>query len=205
MFTAAAIALVLAAPCLPQDPPTWIEMSSGRVATSAETVVHGRVELRPVEADAAAEEQVLQEFRWDLERAAREHSDLHGPAWLPSPLVERRIDGWLRGLSVERTVEVVDRFRQRHDHGDYESFQTHLLVRPDPERRAAALANLDRSLSTTVRRLGWWAGGSLGLWGLLAFAWMWFDRLTRGYMTGRLGSLCVGMGVAVPGIAWLFL
>ena len=161
--------------------------------------------MRPVEADAAAEERVLEEFRWDLERAARERSENHGPAWLPAALAEREIDGWLRGLSVDRTVEIVDRYREQHDHGDYTSFQTHLLVRPDADRRASALGRLDRALAHSAHRLGWFAGGSLGLWGLLAFAWMWIDRLTRGYMTGRLAALCVGMGVAAPSMGWFFL
>ena len=45
-------------------------------------------------------------------------------------------------------------------------------------------------------------GGAVAFaWATLALAVGWFDRLSRGYMTGRLRLLGVLLGVAVPAIA----
>jgi len=49
-----------------------------------------------------------------------------------------------------------------------------------------------------------WCGGTVILWAALALLCGWLDRLTRGYMSGRLRLLFSGVGLGLPAIAFVF-
>jgi hypothetical protein len=123
---------------------------------------------------------------------------------LPAPIGERCVADWLRQLDLSRTYEVLAVERARHEHGGYQSYSTRLRVRPDDAAIGRAIRSLERRIDLGSRRFAWLLGGTAGLWALLGFAYGWLDRLTRGYMPWRLRLVCVGMAVAAPGIALLF-
>lgn len=202
-------ALALAAPQGPHDAPgtdlpRWVTTGAAPEQPGA-IVVSGQVELRAGEADRAAMVRAGEELRWDLERDARAVVEQRRPLWMPDLVAERITDRWLNSLQADEMLQIVDRRRVEHDHGDYQSFQTWLLVAHDEPRIEASLDTLAHRVDGAATRLRWQGLGTLGFWGVLGLAWLWLDRLTRGYMTWRLAALFGGMAVALPGSAMLLI
>ena len=184
----------LAAPSVAQAPPPVLEPA----------IVEGRVELSPASADASARQVATAELRSEFARRGADVVAGARPFWLPGPVADLVLDRWLRRIPIEQGIDVVDRVREQRDHGGYSSYRTRLWVATDQRAVQKSLARLGRELQRSSERFVWFSGGTVAWWALCAFAFGWLDRLTRGYMPWRLGLSCVGMGVAVPGIALLF-
>ncbi|MBK8977962.1 MAG: hypothetical protein IPM29_18805 [Planctomycetes bacterium] len=197
---AAHLLMTLAAALLAQDPTDWVAAGRDPARPDA-VVVAGRVELEPGNADAAALRSAKEQLRWDLESDVDRLIAERAPVWLPGFVQRREAARWLADLDARSLVQVLDQRRLEHDHGSFRSFQTHLLVRYERDRVDAELGRLARRIDTVARRFVHRGLGAIGLTGLLGFLWLWFDRLTRGYMTWRLGLLFGGMAVLGTGIA----
>ncbi len=178
---------------LPQGP---------RPLAAAAVAVRGDTELSPADAFASARRRAEDHVRaqW-AQRAA----DALGqrPFWLPSPLAERAVQRWVAELPVREALCLVDREDRERTHEFGNSYQTTVWVAEEPsqvqrwERRLRQhLQQLER---TTVLRFG----GVAIAWVLLAVAVAWFDRLSRGYMTGTLRAVGVAAGAAVPALVFL--
>lgn len=182
------------------EPAAWVE---DRVDPRRPTAVAftGTVELTPAEAFESAREQADTGMRMQLERAAQTLASQ--PFWLPDFVANAVRERWLDRQACLYEVEVVDRSDVIRDHGFGKSFQTHLLVaNVEPSKSE------QRRLSRSMRDAGYLflakCGGTVALWFLLALAFWWVDRLSRGYMSGRLRLLAVGAGLVIPGVAFLF-
>lgn len=175
-----------------------------RRGTDEEIRVIGRVELTAPAADEAARTRLDEQLREQIVRRGEALLTQRRPFWLPESLARRALGHWVGRVDPLSTVEVVDSIRHQHDHGGYRSFRTELVVRPDPDRTERLVRGYARVLDRTAVRFGAVVGGSVVWWGLCAFLWFWFDRVSRGYMTGRLCLVFVGMGLTAPGIALLF-
>lgn len=174
------------------------------VAAPDPVPVEGRVELSPSAADASARERAVDEVRRELARRGASAVAASRPIWMPHLVAEKVVADWMRRLPAERAVEVVDAVRESHDHGGYLSYRTTLHVTTDRTAMQRMLNDLRRRIDDGGERFAWLLGGTAGLWAVLALAYGWVDRLTRGYMPWRLRVVCVGMGLAGPGIALLF-
>lgn len=172
-------------------------------AAMASTVT-GRVELTPAAARAAAIDAAVAGLRDELERRGSELAEAASPVWLPSFVTDSTLHRWLSSLELERGVEIVDGRIEDRDHGSYRSYQAHLRVRPDEGMVSKSLARLRRLVDDAGERFLGTCGATTLLWGVLAFAYLWMDRLTRGYMTWRLRGLFASIAIAVPAVAFLF-
>ncbi len=165
--------------------------------------VRGEAELSPAEAYASASQRAEDHLRTLWEHRVERAAELRRPFWLPRILVEDRVDRWLADLPTGRLVRVVDREDKERVHEFGNSYQTTLWVAEEPsmveagrERLRAVLRGLEQT--TAVRY-----GGIVAGWALLAMVLGWIDRLSRGYMTGRLRLLGLACGVSFPVIAFL--
>jgi hypothetical protein len=125
------------------------------------------------------------------------------PFWMPPVFVEQAIARFLAAPQREASVRIVDRTDRRREHEFGSSFQTTLWVRED----AVAAGKVDREVRQALTQLRWrtlaMAGGTVVFWAVLALVLSWVDRLSRGYMTGRLGVVGVLLGSAVPAVAFV--
>ena len=165
--------------------------------------VEGPIELTPVAADAAAVASALDSLRLDLERRTIDATSRSRPRWLPDAVAQAIGSSWLARQDASRLLQVEDSSRHVRDHGTFESFQTTLAVRHDQRKLDRMFTGLASELRRRGKALGLVTGGSAALWTILLLAYGWLDRLTRGYMPWRLRLACVGMGLALPGIAFL--
>lgn len=168
------------------------------LSPAAAVAVKGETELSPAEALASAELRVDEHVRdiW-RERAERTASRCR-PFWLPEMLSDGTIRRWLAGLPVERLISRVDREDRERVHEFGNSYQTTLWIAEDQrmvergeQRLRAELRKLERT--TAVK-----AGGVAASWVFLALLLAWLDRLSRGYMTGRLRTIGVLGGLLMP-------
>jgi hypothetical protein len=187
----------------PQGPTDWARDGVDPRHPGAVVVV-GMPELSPREAMASAEAEARAIRRQRLESRGAELIEDRARFWLPPFVRSRALAGWVDEQGAALPLELLDREETVRDHGFGKSFQTHLVV-GSAEPNEAALRRLARRLDREGQRFLATCGGTLGLWAVLAFAWAWFDRLSRGYMTGRLAAIAVAMGVVVPGVAFLVL
>ena len=187
----ALLSMCLANP-LPQDP----------VAALA-VAVRGDAELNPAAALASARRKVEDHVRglW-AERALRAAATGR-PFWVPEILADQAIRRWLAALPVEQLTLCVDREDKEREHEFGSSYQTTLWVAEDArlaqrsnQRLRHELRQLERS---TAAKYGGIAAGWVGLAVMLG----WIDRLSRGYMTGRLRLVGLLGVAAVPAIALL--
>lgn len=165
--------------------------------------VRGTAELTSAAAYGAAHVAAVdhQKAQW-RERADRVVSD-HRPFWMPRSLVDRAVDRWIAVQAGEHSLRVVDREDREREHEFGKSYQTTLWICEDRAQVTRGEKALRRELEQVRRRTVVLAGGTVGLWAVLAFAVSWIDRLSRGYMTGRLRALGLLIGVAVPSLAFL--
>lgn len=181
------------------DPtPDWVVDGFDRHHPQA-LVVRGTVELTPAEADAAALAAGNELIARGVDEAAAEVIATRAPRWWPSFVEQRVISRWRERVLGADFIAIVDRHREVHDHGGLgRSFRTNLLLDADETRVGAALTRLRRDIPRATRELMLRCGGVIGFWAVLALAYSWLDRLTRGYMTGRLRVLGAAFGLLVP-------
>lgn len=173
------------------------------VALAQAVAVRGDAELSPAEAFASARRKAEDYLReqW-LSRADRTCA-VERPFWVPEPLMTRTVQRWIGDLPLERSLRLVDREDRERTHEFGNSYQTTLWIAEEPrllEQSERALRHQLRQLErTTAMKYGGIAGG----WVLLGVLLGWIDRLSRGYMTGRLR--CVGAlgAIAIPAVAFL--
>ncbi len=188
---AALLSLCLANP-LPQDP-----------ATALAVAVRGDAELTPAAALASARQKVDGHVRGLWEDRARQADAATRPFWVPEALAEVAIRRWLADLPVEQLARCVDREDKERDHEFGSSYQTTLWVAEDVRVAQRSELRLRQELRQLERRTAIKYGGIAASWIGLVVLLGWVDRLSRGYMTGRLR--CVGLFglIAVPTIAFL--
>ncbi|MCB9877093.1 MAG: hypothetical protein H6835_05770 [Planctomycetes bacterium] len=181
----------------------WAAPQEPRAAQVAAVAVRGDAELTAAAAFASAQARVEDHVRsvWE-ERATRAMTDRR-PFWLPEVLADRELHRWMSDLPVDRLVQLVDREdRQRaHEFGD--SYQTTLWVAEDPRAVRRGEEQLRDKLRRLERSTAVKYGGIAAGWFVLALAVGWIDRLSRGYMTGRLHLLGLLAGASLPALAFL--
>lgn len=188
--------LLTALSCLPQDP------VRADVAVAA-VAVRGEAELSPAEAFASAQTRVEEHVRTVWRERAERTLERQRPFWLPQLLADEAVRRWLADLSPAGMVQVVDREDRQREHEFGSSWQTTLWVAEDGrqvQRHEQRLrSELKRLEKTTAVKCGGVAAGWIGLVVVLA----WLDRLSRGYMTGRLRFAGLLGAVAMPAIAFV--
>jgi hypothetical protein len=189
-------AIAGAAP-LAQDP-----RASAPVATSA-VAVRGDTELTAAAAFVSARARVDEHVRGLWQDRAATAVATRRPFWLPQPLADQAVRRWLGNLSTEQMVRTVDREDRQREHEFGTSYQTTLWVAEDPR----AVQRSEQSLRSTLQRLERTTvvkyGGIAVGWTALVVVLGWLDRLSRGYMTGRLRLVGVLGGLAVPTVLFL--
>lgn len=190
---ACALGLAVASPePLVQDP-----MALAAVA------VRGDTELSPAAAYASARHHVADHVRTVWRERAEAAVARQRPFWLPELLADAAVQRWLAGLPTEQLVRTVDREDREREHEFGTSIQTTLWVAEEPQ----AVARNERALQSLLVRL---ERRTAGKFGLTALAWValfvmvgWVDRLSRGYMTGRLTLAGLLAAVATPAVLFL--
>jgi hypothetical protein len=165
--------------------------------------VRGDAELDPATAFASAKRRAEDHVRgmWS-ERAERAFTGQR-PFWLPELLAQETMRRWLADLPVDQMVRLVDREDRERTHEFGNSYQTTLWVAEDPRGVQQGERQLRRELRDLEKVTAIKYGGVVGSWVLLAMLVAWIDRLSRGYMTGRLRLLGLLCGLAVPAVAFL--
>lgn len=167
-------------------------------------VVRGDAELTPAAALASARRKAEESFRQAWTERAERLAATGRPFWLPAVFTRQVTDRWLASLPAERALKIVDREDKRREHEFGASWQTTLWVVEDPRAIEAG----ERLLRHELRRCETLTLGKSGItvafWAVLGFSLSWLDRLSRGYMTGRLRLLGLLLGSAVPALLFLF-
>jgi len=165
--------------------------------------VSGEAELSAAEAYAsasrAAEDHLRRRWQHRVDRAVAERR----PFWLPAILVEDRVQRWLLDLPMSRLTRIVDRHDKERIHEFGNSYQTTLWVAEEPRFVETGAARLRDELRRLERATAIRYGCIVAGWAILALVIGWIDRLSRGYMTGRLRLLGLTCGVVFPVIAFL--
>lgn len=182
--------------------PSWVETGMDREQPTA-TVVKGTAELDLAAAYETAHREAVLSLRQRYEDRAEQIVGDIAPAWLPSLITDKTVRRWLARMDLPREVRVLDRSDRERHHEFGSSYQTSLLVVDDPELLERATSRLGRDLRRAEREFLARSGGTLGFWVILALGAFWLDRLSRGYMTGRLTFLALATGVAVPVVLFL--
>ncbi len=169
----------------------------------AAVAVRGDAELSSAAAMASAQarvdEHVQELWRDRAERAVAAQR----PFWLPELLTDQVVRRWLADLPSTQLVHVVDREDRERDHEFGRSWQTTLWVAEDRQQQQRTEQRLRRALRAVEHETAWKYGGIAVGWTVLVFGLGWIDRLSRGYMTGRLRVAGLLLGLAVPAAAFL--
>lgn len=191
------LALLLAA-CLPFAPQQPVTTSIAEAV-----VVRGDAELSPAEALVSAKRKAEEHVRELWQDRAEQAFSGRRPFWLPDLLAREAMRRWLAELPIEQMATYVDREDRQREHEFGSSYQTTLWVAEEPR----LVANSERMLRRATQRLERVTavkfGGIVAGWAVLAVVIGWLDRLSRGYMTGRLRLLGLLGGVAFPALAFL--
>ena len=172
-------------------------------ALSAAVAVRGDTGLSPAEAYASANARVEDHVREQWQQRASRLAEQRLPFWVPSLTVEQSLRRWLADLPVTELVDCVDREDRERVHEFGNSYQTTLWVAEDPQASQRSERQLRDELRRVERRTAVRFGGVAAGWLSLAVLIAWLDRLSRGYMSGRLRLLGVCAGVALPAFAIL--
>lgn len=173
-------------------------------ATAASAVaVRGDAELTPAAAFASARTKVDEHVRALWRERAERAVQYQRPFWVPELLGDETVRRWLADLQVSQLVSCVDREDREREHEFGNSYQTTLWVAEDPHAVQRGEQRLRGELRRLERTTAYKYGGIAAGWTLLVMVLGWLDRLTRGYMTGRLRVAGLIGGVAVPVIAFL--
>ena len=169
-----------------------------QVSMGSAVDIHGDTELSSADALASAELRVDEHIRSLWEERAKRTALRQSPVWMPQMLTDNVIRRWLVDLPVQRLVKQVNRDEKERVHEFGNSFQTTLWIVEDQEMvrtgRLRLRAELDRLALSTVAK----AGGVAVVWAFLALLLSWLDRLSRGYMTGRLRAVGALGGLLMP-------
>ncbi len=178
--------------CPPQQP-----------AALAAVAVRGDAELTPAAAYASAKSKVEAHVLGLWKERATKAAEAQRPFWLPELLAEEAVRRWLADLPVAQMVAVVDREDRQREHEFGDSYQTTLWVAEDPQRQQRSEQRLRGELQRLERHTLFRFGGVAAGWTVLVVVLGWIDRLSRGYMTGRLQFAGLLGGLAVPLVAFL--
>lgn len=196
-----ATVLVTCLGCLPQEPAALAAMA--KATPSSAVAVRGDAELSPAAAFASAENRVEDHVRglW-RDRAARA-LEQQRPFWVPQLLADNAVQRWLADLQPRQLVQVVDREDREREHEFGSSWQTTLWVAEDARAVQRGELRLRGELRRLERTTAMKVGGVAAGWTLLVVSLAWLDRLSRGYMTGRLRFAGLLLGAAMPAAAFL--
>lgn len=179
-------------------------LAQGPQTAAADAVaVRGDAELSPGAAFASARDRMVAHVRDAWAQRASRLATAERPLWLPTAVVDATVRRWLDALPVDEYARVVDREDRARDHGFGQSHQTTLWVFEEPAALQRGESQLRRAVDDAARSIAVRGGAVAFAWAWLAVGVGWFDRLSRGYMTGRLRLLGVLLGVAVPAIAFV--
>ncbi|MBP8299975.1 MAG: hypothetical protein KA020_06435 [Planctomycetes bacterium] len=191
------LALLLAA-CLPFAPQQPVTTSIAEAV-----VVRGDAELSPAEALVSAKRKAEEHVRDLWQDRAEQAFSGRRPFWLPDLLAREAMRRWLAELPIEQMATYVDREDRQREHEFGSSYQTTLWVAEEPRLVANSERLLRRATQQLERVTAVKFGGIVAGWAVLAVVIGWLDRLSRGYMTGRLRLLGLLGGVAFPALAFL--
>lgn len=191
------LALLLAASLsvAPQEP--------GATVVADAVVVRGDAELDPAAAFASARRKAEEHVRERWSERAERVIDAQRPFWLPDLIAREAVRRWLADLPVEQIVRCVDRQDREREHEFGNSYQTTLWVAEEPRLVQQGERQLKRELRRLEQTTAIKYGSVVAGWVVLCVLVGWFDRLSRGYMTGRLRLLGLLCGVAFPALAFL--
>ncbi len=170
---------------------------------AAAVAVRGEPELSSAEALASARRKVEEQVRSELAERAQRTVEMDRPFWVPEILTREAVRRWLRDVPLGQVVRLVDREDREREHEFGSSYQTTLWIAEEPQQLSAAERQLRRNLRMLERSTAIKYGGTAVVWCLLAVLVGWLDRMSRGYMTGRLRFSGLLAGVAVPAIFFL--
>jgi hypothetical protein len=165
--------------------------------------VRGEPELTQVEAHASARRKVDELVRMRLEERADRAVARAVPFWVPAPYAARTVDRWIDEAGSSAAFAIVDQDVQRREHEFGASFQTTLWIGEEPRQIEQAERRLQQRLRALERATAVRYGGSVAIWLLLAVLVGWLDRMSRGYMTGRLRAIGLFAGLAIPAVFFL--
>ena len=160
--------------------------------------VRGDTELNPADALASAQMRVDEHVRAVWQDRAERTASRQLPFWMPAMMSENTVRRWLAELPVQGLVSRVDREDRERVHDFGNSYQTTLWIAEDPEMVQRGESRLRAQLRYLERSTAVKAGGVAAGWVFLALLFGWLDRLTRGYMTGRLRTIGVLGGLLMP-------
>lgn len=169
----------------------------------AAVAVRGDTELTAAAAYASARTRVADHVRTVWQERAATAVGRQRPFWLPEAIADVAVQRWIATLPTEQLVRTVDREDREREHEFGTSIQTTLWVAENP----LAVARSERALQSLLSRL---ERRTAGKFGITALAWVglvvligWLDRLSRGYMTGRLTLAGLLAAVATPAVLFL--
>lgn len=191
-----AVLLLTCLACPPQDPPA-------KAMASAAVAVRGEPELSAAAAFSSAQGKVEDHLRSVWRERAERTVATQRPFWLPTVVTDQAVRRWLADLPVREMVQVVDREDREREHEFGNSYQTTLWVAEDPRLQQRSEQRLRGELRRLERSTACKAGGIAAGWTLLAVLLGWIDRLSRGYMTGRLRAVGLLAALAMPAVAFV--
>jgi hypothetical protein len=183
--------------CVPQNP------AVPAAATTSAVAVRGDAELSLAAAFASAQTRVEDHVRTVWRERAERTLEQQRPFWLPQLLADEALRRWLADLKPRQFVQVVDREDREREHEFGNSWQTTLWVAEDPQQLERGEQRLHNELRRLERTTAMKFGGIAAGWTLLIVSLAWLDRLSRGYMTGRLRLVGLLLGAAMPAAAFL--
>lgn len=181
----------------PQDMKIWVDRGYDPVQPNAHSV-SGSPELTRKAAWASVTERAVRAHDERLAELAAQTAHAESSSWLPEFVVANVVREWSRQQARRIRPEVLDRDLLVREHGFGRSYQAFLLLDALDPNVASRSGGLSRRLARAERVFLAKCGGTVGLWALLAFVLAWIDRLTRGYMTGRLYLIGAALGVCGP-------
>ncbi len=164
----------------------------------AAVAVRGDAELTPADALASAEARVEEHVRRRWRDRAAAASLRHRPFWMPAALTDHATSRWLAELPVKQLVAQVDRADRERVHEFGNSYETTLWVAEVPGAVQRGEHQLRCVLRDLERDTALKAVGVVSTWFVLALILGWVDRLSRGYMTGRLRAIGLLGGALLP-------
>lgn len=174
----------------------WVDQD-GDPSRPESYVVSGLPELDRKAAWDSAQARAREQRQERLAAAGRRYLEQHASAWLPAFVGDRVLEEWRIDQERRHQPDELDREMVVRDHAFAKSYQGFLLlVEADAAKDVAR--SLGQRLETATRGFVHRCGAVCVLWGILALAAFWLDRLTRGYMTARLALLALGLGAAGP-------
>ena len=174
-----------------------------KISMETAVAVHGDTELSPADALASAELRVDEHIRSRWEERAKRTVSRQTPFWMPQALTDTTVRRWLGDLPMQQLVQEVNRKDKQRIHEFGNSYQTTLWIAEDKEMVELGEVGLRAELHRLERTTAVKAGGVAAGWMILALLLGWLDRLSRGYMTGRLRAIGVLGGLLMPAALFL--